>query len=98
MKQKKYFNISERKILLRIIDLLAIIASLYLSFIFLDFNYFNFQNENISNWLLLLAVYYLIFGEVFQLYNLEVSNNRYLIIRGLAITAFVTTIFYVFTL
>ncbi|MFQ3296137.1 MAG: exopolysaccharide biosynthesis polyprenyl glycosylphosphotransferase [Polaribacter sp.] len=97
MKQKKYFNISERKILLRIIDLLAIIVSLYLSSAFLDFKYFHFSNENIFNWLFLLVVYYLIFGEVFQLYNLEVSNNRYLIIKGLAITAFVTTIFYVFT-
>ncbi|MDX6746051.1 sugar transferase [Polaribacter sp. PL03] len=97
MKQKKYVNISERKILLRIIDALVIIVSLFLSFEFLEFNYFNFNNENVSSWVLLLVIYYLIFGEIFQLFNLNISNNRYLVVRSIVITAFAATVFYIFT-
>tara|TARA_R110002049_G_scaffold94037_2_gene231986 strand:- start:8196 stop:9575 length:1380 start_codon:yes stop_codon:yes gene_type:complete len=97
MKQKKYFNISERKILLRVIDALVIVVSLFLSFEFLEFNYFNFNNENVFGWILLLIIYYLIFGEIFQLFNLNISNNRYLVVRSIVITAFGTTVFYIFT-
>jgi FlaA1/EpsC-like NDP-sugar epimerase len=97
MKQKTYYNISERKILLRVIDLVAIITSLFLSFNFLDFSYFNFDSKNIFGWILLLIVYHLIFGEIFQLFNLSTSNNRYLVVRSSLTTALTTTIFYLFT-
>jgi exopolysaccharide biosynthesis polyprenyl glycosylphosphotransferase len=97
MKQKTYYNISERKILLRVIDLVAIITSLFFSVIFLDFSYFNFDNKNIFGWILLLIVYHLIFGEIFQLFNLSTSNNRYLVVRSSLTTALTTTIFYLFT-
>ncbi|AUC84409.1 sugar transferase [Polaribacter sp. ALD11] len=97
MLQKKYFNISERKILLRIIDVLVIMTSLFMSFELLEFNYFNFENDHVFGWIFLLIFYYLIFGEIFQLFNLNISNNRYLVVRSIVITAFVTTVFYIFT-
>jgi exopolysaccharide biosynthesis polyprenyl glycosylphosphotransferase len=93
----KQFNISERKILLKIIDSLTIIVSLFFSFKFLEFDYFNFENKNILSWILLLIVYYLIFGEIFQLFQLSTSNNRYLSLRALLVTALTTTVFYFFT-
>ncbi|AQS93254.1 hypothetical protein BXQ17_03810 [Polaribacter sp. BM10] len=97
MNQKKYFNISERKILLRIIDTIVIITSLYFSFEILNFSYFNFYSNSLLVWAFLLITYYLIFGEIFQLFNLNISNNRYLVLRSIVVTAFATTIFYVFT-
>ncbi|MEE9409067.1 MAG: sugar transferase [Polaribacter sp.] len=92
-----YYNISERKFLLRIVDIIVVGASLFAASKYLNFTYLDFLNDNIFIWLLLLGFYYLIFGEVFQLYNLNVSNNRYLIVRSVTLTAFATTIFYVFT-
>jgi exopolysaccharide biosynthesis polyprenyl glycosylphosphotransferase len=97
MISKSYYNISERKILLRIVDIAIIVLSLFLSSIYLNFNYFFFSNEYILNWSLLLIFYYLIFGEIFLLYNLNVSNNRYTVVRSVTLTAFFTTIFYIFT-
>ncbi|WP_299667472.1 exopolysaccharide biosynthesis polyprenyl glycosylphosphotransferase [uncultured Polaribacter sp.] len=97
MNQKNYFNISERKIFLRIIDVIVLISSVLLSFEFLKFDYFDFKNEYIFSWLFLLIVYYLIFGEIFQLFNLNISNNRYLVTRSIVVTAFATVVFYVFT-
>ena len=97
MNSKSYYNISERKVLLRIVDIVIIIISLSLSSSFLNFNYFFFSSQNILNWTLLLIFYYLIFGEIFLLYNLNVSNNRYTVVRSVTLTAFFTTIFYIFT-
>lgn len=97
MNQKNYFNISERKILLKIIDLIIIILSLFISFEFFEFNYFNFNSSSVFSWVFLLIVYYLIFGEIFQLFNLNISNNRYLVVRSIVVTTFATLIFYIFT-
>ncbi|WP_343330095.1 exopolysaccharide biosynthesis polyprenyl glycosylphosphotransferase [Polaribacter staleyi] len=96
-KKISYFNLSERIIFLRIIDLCILISSLYLASSFINFNYINFKSGAILNWLLLLVFYYLIFGQIFQIYNLNVSNNKYLIVKATVLTAFATTIFYVFT-
>lgn len=97
MAQKNYFNISERKILLKIIDVLLILLSLFLSFKIIKFSYLNFNNPEIYKWLILISFYYLIFGEIFQLFNLNVSNNRYLVVRSIVVTTFITTIIYIFT-
>ncbi|MEO9571688.1 MAG: sugar transferase [Polaribacter sp.] len=97
MISKSYFNISERKVLLKFFDVLIIIVSLFLSSNYLNFNYIFFSSQFFLNWLLLLVFYYLIFGEIFQLYNLNVSNNRYTVVRSITLTAFFTTIFYIFT-
>ncbi|WP_288956342.1 exopolysaccharide biosynthesis polyprenyl glycosylphosphotransferase [uncultured Polaribacter sp.] len=94
---KSYINISERKIFLRIIDLLVVFFSLWMAFIYIDFTYIDFKSELVFNWFILLAFYFLIFGQIFQLYNLNVSNNRYLVVSATVLNAFATTIFYTFT-
>ncbi|QTD37578.1 exopolysaccharide biosynthesis polyprenyl glycosylphosphotransferase [Polaribacter batillariae] len=97
MSQKNYLNISERKLFLRIIDVFIITLSIFFSTEFLEFSYISFNKPNIVGWLLLLTIYYLIFGEIFQLFNLNVSNNRYAVVRSIVLTTFATTIFYIFT-
>ena len=94
---KSYYNISERKVLLRLVDILLIIFGLFLSSHYFNFNYFSFSNDFIYSWILLLIFYYLIFGQIFMLYNLTTSNNRYTVFRSINLTAYFTTIFYVFT-
>ncbi|WP_299060639.1 exopolysaccharide biosynthesis polyprenyl glycosylphosphotransferase [uncultured Polaribacter sp.] len=97
MISKSSYNISERKILLIIVDVAIIIASLFLCSKFLNFNYLFFSSPSILRWTLLVVFYYLIFGEIFLLYNLKISNNKYTIVRSVILTAFFTTFFYIFT-
>ncbi len=92
-----YYNVSERKVLLRLVDIILIIVSLFFSSHYLDFYYFSFSDEYNLYWILLLVFYYLLFGEIFMLYNLTISNNRYTVFRSIIITAYFTTIFYIFT-
>ena len=96
-RQKFLFAISERKLLLRFFDVVfAIEALAILSYIF-DFHYFNNGSGSIYIWVLTLIVYILIFGEIFEMYNLKVANDRYLTIRSTVLTGLLTSIFYIFT-
>ena len=91
------YHISERKFLLRVIDISIIILSLNFSSHYLNFNYFYFSSEYILRWLFLLTFYYLFFGEIFLLYNLKVSSNRFTVFSSVVLVAIFTSIFYVFT-
>ncbi|WP_068448411.1 exopolysaccharide biosynthesis polyprenyl glycosylphosphotransferase [Polaribacter atrinae] len=92
-----YFNVSERKLFLRIIDVVILVSSLYLASLFINFTYINFSNDAINTKIVLLVFYFLIFGQIFQLYGLDVSNNKYLTVRATILTVFATTILYIFT-
>ena len=98
MTQKKFhFSISERKFLLRFLDVFLVLILLYLADKFLPFNYFNFSNSKSSTWILLLVFYVLLFGEIFEMYNLKVASDKYLTFRSTVVTVIFTTLFYVFT-
>ncbi|WP_299052948.1 exopolysaccharide biosynthesis polyprenyl glycosylphosphotransferase [uncultured Polaribacter sp.] len=94
---KKKYNIYERISLLRVVDITLILLGLNISFTYLDFTYFNFNKQYIFYWAVLLTIYYLIIGEVFQLYNPKILNNRYDIFRSIILTSYFTTITYVIT-
>ena len=92
-----HIDLSERKVLLRSVDVLLIILSLWGSTNFAIQDYILFDNESITLWLVLLVFYFFLFGEVFQLYGLNVSSSRFKVSRSLFLTAFVTTLFFMFT-
>ncbi|MFD2823346.1 sugar transferase [Lacinutrix iliipiscaria] len=95
-KQDIHFNISERKILLRILDLLFIMLSLYgLSELF-EFDYFTITKENWT-WVLVLALYITIFGTVFELYDLQKASKTESVLANIVLTASVTVLFYLLT-
>lgn len=96
-KKLPYIDISERKLLLRFFDILTILLSLSLASKYSDFVYIDISNNLIYNWFLILTIYFLFFGQIFQLYNLKVSNNRFLVFRGILVTALITTLAYVFS-
>jgi exopolysaccharide biosynthesis polyprenyl glycosylphosphotransferase len=96
-KQKKmHFEISERKILLRIFDVVFVLTGLYcLGFIF-KFNYFEFSN-NIVYWTIVLSLYINIFGSIFEMYNLQVASNHFQVLRSTILTTSTTVLFYLLT-
>jgi exopolysaccharide biosynthesis polyprenyl glycosylphosphotransferase len=88
------FEIPERKILLRVFDILFVFLFFKFSNIFFDFNYFRFNNFSS---IIVLSIYIQFFGSVFELYDLKVSSNQYLVVRSLILTSFFTHIFFLFT-
>lgn len=96
-KKTSFIDISERKFLLRIIDVFTILFSISIASIYTNFSYINISNNLVYSWFLLLLIYYLLFGQIFQLYNLKISNNRFSVVKVIAITSFTTTLVYVFS-
>ncbi|GAA4815468.1 sugar transferase [Litoribaculum gwangyangense] len=91
-----HFNISERKILLRIFDILSILLILYFISNIFHFDYFTITKENWS-WVLVLILYVSIFGTVFELYDLQKSSKIEKISSGIVLTVSVTVLFYLLT-
>lgn len=94
---KFYFNISERRLFLRVLDVAFVVLGLYLVNRFFKFDYFDFSNPNSGLWISTLIIYLIIFGEIFEMYDLKVASDKYLIFRSTIITIFVATLFYIFT-
>lgn len=97
---KKYkeihFEISERKILLRIFDVISVLLSLYLVGIVFKFNYFNISETNFY-WTIVLGVYLNFIGSVFEMYNLQVASNQFQVIKSIILTSSITVLFYLLT-
>ena len=91
-----HFEISERKILLRIFDIAFILCSLYLVGNLFDFDYFSITRENWS-WTLVLVLYITVFGTIFELYDLQKSSKLEIIISNIVLTSSVTVLFYLLT-
>ena len=71
-----HFEISERKILLRTMDVFFVVLILALIGHFLQFDYFKVSKSNFY-WTLVLALYINFFGTIFEMYNLQTASNRY---------------------
>jgi len=91
-----HFEISERKILLRIFDIAFILCGLYLIGNLFDFDYFRITKENWS-WTLVLILYITVFGTIFELYDLQKSSKLEIIISNIVLTSSVTVLFYLLT-
>lgn len=98
MTKKKdiHFNISERKILLRVFDLVFILISLYGIGHFFEFDYFYITTENWA-WIIVLALYISVFGTVFELYDLQKASKPESVLPNIVLTASVTVLFYLLT-
>jgi exopolysaccharide biosynthesis polyprenyl glycosylphosphotransferase len=95
-KSKIHFEISERKILLRLFDVASVLTTLHLLGIIFDFYYFTISETNFF-WTLLLSFYILFFGTVFEMYNLQTASNQFRIIRSIVLTTSVTVLVYLLT-
>lgn len=96
IKKKIHFEISERKILLRIIDVFFVLISLYILGEVFNFSYFHFNFSNFY-WTIVLALYLNFFGTIFELYNLQVASNQYQMVKSIILTTSSTVLFYLLT-
>ncbi|SHI37297.1 exopolysaccharide biosynthesis polyprenyl glycosylphosphotransferase [Mesonia phycicola] len=95
-KTKIHFEISERKILLRILDVVFVLGGLQLVSRFLDFDYFQVSQAHWA-WIIVLAVYLTIFCTIFELYNLQKTNSYLKVFKNLVLASSVTVLFYLLT-
>ncbi len=94
--KKIHFEISERKILLRIFDVLSVMLALYLVSITFNFKYFSISTNNYY-WTIVLGLYINMFGTVFEMYNLQVASNQFQVIKSIILTASTTVLVYLLT-
>jgi exopolysaccharide biosynthesis polyprenyl glycosylphosphotransferase len=97
MKQKKiHFEISERKILLRVFDILFVLLALYFIGTEFNFDYFNISTTNFY-WTIVLSLYISVIGSVFEMYNLQVASSQFQVIKSIILTASSTVLIYLLT-
>ncbi|HOZ73648.1 MAG TPA: exopolysaccharide biosynthesis polyprenyl glycosylphosphotransferase [Flavobacterium sp.] len=94
--KKIHFEISERKILLRIFDVLSVLLALYVVGVIFKFNYFNISTTNYY-WTIVLGIYLTIIGTVFEMYNLQVASNQFQVTKSIILTASTTVLVYLLT-
>lgn len=93
---KMHFEISERKMILRLFDILFILMALFLVGHFFDFDYFTIIMANFY-WTVVLVLYLSLFGTIFEMYNLQVASNHFQVSRSAILTATTTVSIYLLT-
>lgn len=96
LNKKIHFEVSERKVLLRIFDVLIILLGLFLTDTFFEFKYFTFSSSKIG-WILVLAIYINLIGTIFEMYHLQVASEQYQIVKSIILTSSVTVLLYLLT-
>jgi len=91
-----HFDISERKVLLRLLDIAFVLTFLHFIGSFFQFDYFRIDKENWV-WTIVLAGYLAIFGTVFELYNLQQASKFQVVLKNTILTVSVTTLFFLLT-
>lgn len=91
-----HFEISERKVLLRLFDLCFIGFSLFLVSTFTQFDYFILSPKHWV-WFTILSIYISVFGTVLELYDLQKSSKLNSVLKTIISTTSVTVLFYLLT-
>ncbi|OUS21239.1 sugar transferase [Nonlabens dokdonensis] len=87
---------SERKILLRIIDVFVVLGSLELVGIIFGLEYFGINHRQWI-WSVILAAYLLFFATIFELYNLQRASRITGSLKGAITAGSITCLFYLLT-
>jgi exopolysaccharide biosynthesis polyprenyl glycosylphosphotransferase len=95
-KGKIHFEVSERKILLRVFDVVFVLIALYFVGNFFDVEYLVASTNTISH-VLAITFYLNIIGTVFEMYNLQVASNQFQVMKSAILTASTTVLFYLLT-
>jgi hypothetical protein len=96
LKKDIHFEVSERKILLRLIDIAVVCLGLYVLERYVDYNYITLSLGN-TTYLVVLAIYLIIFGTIFELYDLQKASKLDVVFKNLVVTTATTTLFYLLT-
>ena len=95
-KKSIHFEVSERKILLRTVDLLVVFLGVSALSFYFDFEYIEVSLENIGH-LILLGIYVAVFGTIFELYDLQKASQLDTTFKNIVITASTVLLFYLLT-
>lgn len=95
-KQSIHFEVSERKILLRLMDMLMVLLGLYLLEQWFGFDYLLLRQEN-SVAIIVLLSYLTIFGTVFEIYDLQKSSKLDVSFRDIVLASSTVVLFYFLT-
>ncbi|MFD0864122.1 sugar transferase [Sungkyunkwania multivorans] len=95
-KSNIHFEISERKILLRIFDILSVVLGLVLVSNFFNFDYLSISPEN-WYWIIVLLLYLTIFANIFEWYDLQRSSRLDQILPNVVLATSITMLFYLLT-
>lgn len=98
MSQKSsiHFDISERKVLLRIFDIAFVLGVLYLVGTVFDFDYFVINSQHWV-WSIVLGLYLTVFATIFEMYNLQKASRFEVVVQNVILTSSVTVLFYLLT-
>ncbi|WP_203293098.1 sugar transferase [Luteirhabdus pelagi] len=91
-----HFDISERKVLLRIFDIISVLALLYAVGLVFNFDYFKINSTHWV-WSIVLALYLTVFATIFELYNLQKASRLETVVQNIILTSSVTVLFYLLT-
>ena len=91
-----HFEVSERKVLLRLMDIVVVFFGLYLLELFFKFDYLLLSEANIIP-LLVLVIYISVFGTIFEIYNLQQASKIDVTFRNIVLVASTTVLFYLLT-
>lgn len=94
--KKIHFEVSERKVLLRLFDVIFVFLALYVVGRSFDLQYLESSVEN-YDYAILLALYLNIIGTVFEMYDLQVASNQIEVLRSIILTASTSVLFYLLT-
>lgn len=95
-RKRMHFDISERKVLLRIFDVFWVFFTLYVVGTLFRFEYFSINSE-FWIWGLVLALYLTVFSSVFELYDLQKASRFDSVLKNVILTTSVTVLFFLLT-
>lgn len=91
-----HFEVSERKVLLRIFDIVFVLLALGFTGNLLDLEYLDTSTSHFYS-VLVIALYHNVFGTIFEMYSLQVASNQYQVFKSSIMTASTTVLFYLLT-
>ncbi len=98
MKQKNHihFEVSERKVLLRVMDIAMILLGIFALDYFFGFEYVSIDIEH-PTYLITLLGYFAIFATIFELYDLQKASRIDTTFKNVVVTVATTVLFYLLT-
>ena len=96
LKKKMHFEISERKMILRVFDVLFVLLVLYAIGHFFDLDYLEAAVTNRYRGIFF-VMYLTIFAAIFEMYNLQVASNEFQVLKSTVLTVSTTVLVYLLT-
>jgi len=95
-KNQIHFEVSERKVLLRIFDVIFVLFALHFTGDVLDLEYLVASTSDFY-YVIVIALYLNGIGTVFEMYSLQVASNQYQVLKSTILTVSTTVLFYLLT-